>query len=86
MLSNLERSSLVIILSREVGQSVVIGNLVRMTVVGIRPNSVRLGIEAPRPLEAVHIEPSPQVNDSQPIEKSFDASSPMKANIVEPSN
>ena len=82
----MERSSVVIILSREVGQSVVVGNVVRVTVVGIRPNSVRLGIEAPPSFGVVCTEPSSGVNDSQPIEKSFDATSPMKANIAEPSN
>lgn len=41
-----------LVLSRKLNESIVIGNNIRITVVGVRGNQIRLGIEAP---EAVRI-------------------------------
>lgn len=37
-----------LVLSRKVNEQIVIGNIIRMTVVSIRGNQVRLGFEAPQ--------------------------------------
>jgi carbon storage regulator len=44
-----------LILTRRVGETVVIGNDVTMTVLGVKGNQVRLGVNAPREV-AVHRE------------------------------
>jgi carbon storage regulator len=44
---SLERGSAMLVLSRRPGQEIVIGDEVRLTVVSIRGNTVRLGITAP---------------------------------------
>ena len=44
-----------LILTRRVGESVVIGNDVTVTVLGVKGNQVRLGVNAPREV-AVHRE------------------------------
>ena len=44
-----------LILTRRVGESVVIGNEVTVTVLGVKGNQVRLGINAPKDV-AVHRE------------------------------
>jgi len=36
-----------LVLSRKLNETIVIGDNIRVTVVGIRPNQIRLGIEAP---------------------------------------
>ncbi len=36
-----------LILTRKAGESVVVGNSIRLTVLEVSPNSVRLGFEAP---------------------------------------
>lgn len=50
----MERSMLV--LSRKAGERILIGDDVAITVVRIGPNSVRIGIEAPRALNIVREE------------------------------
>jgi carbon storage regulator len=45
----------VLILSRRVGESIIIGDNIEITVTGLRGNVVRLGITAPREIE-VHRE------------------------------
>jgi carbon storage regulator CsrA len=42
------RTAHVLILTRRLGQSLVFGPSIRVTVVGIRGNQVRIGIEAPK--------------------------------------
>jgi len=44
-----------LILTRRVGESVIIGNDVTVTVLGVKGNQVRLGVNAPREV-AVHRE------------------------------
>ena len=44
-----------LILTRRVGETVVIGNDVTVTVLGVKGNQVRLGVNAPREV-AVHRE------------------------------
>lgn len=49
----LERTLRMLVLARKVGQSIVIGDDVELTVVEVRGEQVRLGIQAPRSI-AVH--------------------------------
>jgi carbon storage regulator len=49
------RSLAMLILTRRVGETVVIGNDVTVTVLGVKGNQVRLGVNAPREV-AVHRE------------------------------
>jgi carbon storage regulator len=44
-----------LILTRRVGETVIVGDNVRVTVVGLNGNQVRLGIDAPKDVE-VHRE------------------------------
>ena len=44
-----------LILTRRVGESVIIGNDITMTVLGVRGNQVRLGVDAPKDI-SVHRE------------------------------
>jgi carbon storage regulator len=46
----------VLVLTREVGQSIVIGNNVRITVVQVRGDQARIGIEAPREIPVHRLE------------------------------
>tara|TARA_B100001093_G_scaffold519777_1_gene610418 strand:+ start:18990 stop:19301 length:312 start_codon:yes stop_codon:yes gene_type:complete len=43
-----ERRGLMLILTRRIGEAVVIGDDVKLTVLGVRGNQVRLGIDAPK--------------------------------------
>jgi carbon storage regulator len=49
------RSSLMLILTRRVGETVMIGNEVTVTVLGVKGNQVRIGVNAPKDV-AVHRE------------------------------
>lgn len=44
-----------LILTRRIGESIIIGDDVKMTVLGVKGNQVRIGIEAPKDL-SVHRE------------------------------
>ena len=44
-----------LILTRRVGESLMIGDNVDITVLGIRGNQVRIGINAPKDLSLIHI-------------------------------
>lgn len=45
-----------LVLSRKPGEQILIGDQVKVTVVRITPNSVRIGIEAPRDMAIVREE------------------------------
>lgn len=45
-----------LVLSRKPGEQILIGDQVKVTVVRITPNSVRIGIEAPREMQIVREE------------------------------
>lgn len=45
-----------LVLSRKIGERVLVGKLVKITVVRIGPNAVRLGIEAPKDMTIVREE------------------------------
>jgi carbon storage regulator len=46
----------VLVLTREVGQSIVIGNNIRITVVQVRGDQARIGIDAPREVPVHRLE------------------------------
>lgn len=45
-----------LVLSRKPGERILIGDQVKVTIVRITPNSVRIGIEAPKEMEIVREE------------------------------
>jgi carbon storage regulator len=51
-----KRSEAMLVLSRKPGERILIGNDVKVTVIRIGPNSVRLGIDAPGNLNIVREE------------------------------
>ncbi len=53
-----------LVLSRKVGERVLIGDKIAVTVVRIGPNAVRLGIEAPKELNIVREELLERIGDS----------------------
>lgn len=71
-----------LVLTRKLNQKIIIGNDVRITVVGIRGNHVRLGIEAPPEVSVLRDElirmNEPAPSGSEPIP----ASSAITAGIV----
>jgi len=52
---SLQRRNFMLILTRRVGETVVIGDEVTVTVLGIKGNQVRIGVKAPKNV-AVHRE------------------------------
>lgn len=55
-----------LVLTRKVQQQLVIGDQIRITVVRIKGNTVRLGIEAPRSMRVVRAELPPSDAQSKP--------------------
>jgi carbon storage regulator len=53
--AKLARSWIMLILTRRVGETVMIGNEVTVTVLGVKGNQVRIGVNAPKDV-AVHRE------------------------------
>jgi len=45
-----------LVLSRKLGETVVVGGNIRVTVVGVRGTTVRLGVEAPKDVEVLREE------------------------------
>ena len=62
--SDKERASIVVVLDRKRNQEIVIGHNIRVTVVQIRGNNVRLGIEAPKeiPVHRAEVEQKIQLD------------------------
>jgi carbon storage regulator len=52
---NKSKESMMLILTRRIGESVIVGDDINITVLGIRGNQVRLGINAPKDV-SVHRE------------------------------
>ena len=50
-----EGRSIMLILTRRIGETIIVGDSVKMTVLGIKGNQVRIGVDAPKNL-AVHRE------------------------------
>jgi len=57
----------VLVLTRKVQQQLMIGDQIRITVVRIKGNTVRLGIEAPRAMRVVRAELSPGDEQAKPV-------------------
>lgn len=55
-LGNQERGGGMLVLSRKPGEKILIGENVTVTIVRIGPNTVRIGIEAPRDMNIVREE------------------------------
>lgn len=55
-----------LVLSRKLGEKIVIGEDIVVTVVKIDHNQIRLGIEAPRSVSVVREEIIPKPGDHQP--------------------
>lgn len=56
-----------LVLSRKPNQSVILGSHVKITVLGVRGKSVRLGIEAPREVPIRRHELKPEQNPPRKI-------------------
>lgn len=59
---------MMLVLTRDVDQSVIIGGNIKVMVVEVRPGKVRLGFEAPRGV-AIHREEIQDLIDQQEAEK-----------------
>ena len=57
-----------LILTRRVGETVVIGNDVTVTVLGVKGNQVRLGVNAPREVAVHREEIYERIQGEQPAE------------------
>ncbi|GIX04231.1 MAG: hypothetical protein KatS3mg114_0100 [Planctomycetaceae bacterium] len=69
-----------LVLSRKPGEKILIGDNVTVTIVRIGPNTVRLGIEAPREMNIVREElcqtsPTSPASSSNGSQKTFDVTS-----------
>lgn len=63
-----------LVLSRKPGERILIGEEIAVTVVRIGPNTVRIGIDAPRDMNIVRDELCQRIEVEVPIEKSEQAS------------
>jgi carbon storage regulator len=73
-----------LVLSRKLNETIVIDGNIRITVVGIRGNQVRIGIEAPNSVKIFRQELVVPVHSSQELEGPRDeASARFPANAVE---
>lgn len=59
-----ERSKM-LVLSRKIGEVIVIGDEIRVTILEIRPMAVRIGIDAPKNISVHRQEVWIQINDSK---------------------
>lgn len=57
-----------LILTRGAGESLLIGDEVRVKVLGIRGGQVRLGVEAPRDIEIFREEVAQQDHNAKPVD------------------
>ncbi len=57
-----------LVLSRKVSERILIGDNVVITVVRIGPNTVRLGIDAPRDMNIVREEVAGRITNETPLE------------------
>lgn len=60
--------SFMLVLSRKPGEQILIGEQVKVTVVRITPNSVRIGIEAPKEMVIVREELSDDDGEATPVQ------------------
>ena len=66
--------NIMLILTRRIGETLIIGDDVKITVLGVRGNRVRIGVDAPRSVavhrkeiyDQVHKESNNHNNDDQP--------------------
>lgn len=65
-----------LVLTRKVQQQLMIGDQIRITVVRIKGNTVRLGIEAPRAMRVVRAELS---SNAEPAKPGSDAEPPLQS-------
>ena len=61
-----------LILTRRVGETVVIGNDVTVTVLGVKGNQVRLGVNAPREVTVHREEIYERIQSEKAVEKEPD--------------
>lgn len=67
-----------LILTRRVGETVVIGDDVQVTVLGVKGNQVRLGVTAPRDVSVHRLEIYERIRKEQGLEGIVPATAPDK--------
>lgn len=70
-----------LILTRRVGETVIIGNDVRMTVLGVRGQQVRIGIEAPKSVTVHREEIYSRIRNDAPIDAAADSNQPIAEGV-----
>jgi carbon storage regulator len=63
----LERRGIMLILTRRVGETIVIGDNVVVTVLGIKGNQVRIGVNAPKDVSVHREEIYKRIRDEQEV-------------------